>query len=151
MCAVCTVPSHFSRICTVSPISSGRPCWTVPRKLASTAKKRHTKHPREFVKSWKKVQRRKAERCKTKRLWKITITHTHREREEVQSINCVGEIKSKLRKYLFPHKLKIVKKQTYINTFCVIQNAWSNQNMGIFAVMLVHSGVFTAIRSLLRD
>lgn len=42
VCAQCTVPSHFSRICTVSPISSGRPCWTVPRKLASTKnKKRH--------------------------------------------------------------------------------------------------------------
>lgn len=40
--AAASVPSHFSRICTVSPISSGRPCWTVPRKLASTKNKKHT-------------------------------------------------------------------------------------------------------------
>lgn len=39
-----TVPSHFSRIWTVSPISSGRPCWTVPRKLASTEENRHNAH-----------------------------------------------------------------------------------------------------------
>lgn len=30
------LPSHFSRICTVSPISSGSPCWSIPRKFAST-------------------------------------------------------------------------------------------------------------------
>lgn len=36
------LPSHFSRICTVSPISRGKPCCTVPRKLARTATQKHS-------------------------------------------------------------------------------------------------------------
>ena len=49
VCVCAHLPSHFSRICTVSPISSGRPCWTVPRKLASTATKRRQKKTPTWV------------------------------------------------------------------------------------------------------
>lgn len=43
------LPSHFSKICTVSPISRGSPCWTVPRKFASTGKKTQTVNWELFI------------------------------------------------------------------------------------------------------
>ena len=105
VCACAHLPSHFSRICTVSPISSGRPCWTVPRKLASTATKRRQKKTPTWVFFflflffcvWALLCRVKK---KKKRSQDITHNAAEKKGEEVQSITCVGEIKSKLIKYL---------------------------------------------------
>lgn len=45
-CFLPYLPSHFSRICTVSPISRGRPHGTSPLKLASTnTTQTQRKHP----------------------------------------------------------------------------------------------------------